>query len=106
MGGDVGPEVAIGGAAQSLMRHPDISFLLYGRKDAIEPILAGYPKLAERSQVIDCEVTVEMDEKPSQALRRGRNVSSMWRAIDAVNTTRAGAYDAAFWDAGLRGKDG
>ena len=95
MGGDVGPEVAIGGAAQSLMRHPDISFLLYGRKDAIEPLLAGYPKLAERAEVIDCEVTVEMDEKPSQALRRGRNVSSMWRAIDAVKEGRSDAAVSA-----------
>jgi phosphate acyltransferase len=33
-----------------------------------------------------CEVTVGMDEKPSQALRHGRWKSSMWRAIEAVKT--------------------
>ncbi|MDT9136390.1 phosphate acyltransferase, partial [Escherichia coli] len=29
------------------------------------------------------------DEKPSQALRRGRYVSSMWRAIEAVKLGEA-----------------
>ncbi|WP_174801586.1 phosphate acyltransferase PlsX [Martelella limonii] len=95
MGGDVGPEVAIGGAAQALTRHPDISFLLYGRKEAIEPLLANYPKLAGHAEVIDCEVAVEMDEKPSQALRRGRNVSSMWKAIEAVKDNKSDAAVSA-----------
>ncbi|WP_027486143.1 phosphate acyltransferase PlsX [Allorhizobium undicola] len=89
MGGDFGPESVIPGAAKALERHPDISFVLFGQKERCEPLLARYPKLKERSVFHDCEVAVGMDEKPSQALRRGRYVSSMWRAIEAVKTGQA-----------------
>ena len=89
MGGDFGPDVAIAGAATALERHNDVTFLLYGQKSKCEPILAKFPKLREKSIFHDCEVSVAMDEKPSQALRRGRYVSSMWRAIEAVKLNEA-----------------
>lgn len=89
MGGDFGPEVVIPGAAKALERHPDVTYLLYGQRAKIEPLLAAYPKLREKSVLHDCEVAVSMDEKPSQALRRGRYVSSMWRSIEAVKTGNA-----------------
>jgi glycerol-3-phosphate acyltransferase PlsX len=89
MGGDFGPEVVIPGAAKALERHPDITFLLYGLKEQCEPLLHKYPKLKGKSVFHDCEVAVAMDEKPSQALRRGRYVSSMWRSIEAVKKNEA-----------------
>lgn len=89
MGGDFGPDVVIPGAAHALERHTDVTFLLYGQKSKCESILAKFPKLRERSVFHDCEVSVAMDEKPSQALRRGRYVSSMWRAIEAVKLGEA-----------------
>lgn len=84
MGGDFGPEVVIPGVAKALERHTDVTFLLFGQKDKCETIMNQFPRLKERSVFQDCEVAVAMDEKPSQALRRGRYVSSMWRAIEAV----------------------
>ncbi|MBB4065487.1 phosphate acyltransferase PlsX [Gellertiella hungarica] len=89
MGGDFGPDVVIPGAAIALDRHPDVQFLLYGAKAQIDPLLDRFPKLKAKSTVHDCEVAIGMDEKPSQALRRGRYVSSMWRAIEAVKTADA-----------------
>ncbi len=89
MGGDFGPEVTIPGAAKALERHPEVTFLLYGQQERCLPILAQFPKLKEKSVFHHCEVAVGMDEKPSQALRRGRYVSSMWRAIEAVKTGQA-----------------
>ena len=86
MGGDFGPQVVIPGAAKALERHPDISFVMYGLKEQCEPILDQFPKLKEKSVLHDCELAVRMDEKPSQALRRGRYVSSMWRSLEAVKT--------------------
>src|SRR6185295_16117096 len=44
------------------------------------------------SRFVHTEVVVRMDDKPSQALRRGRWKSSMWLAIDAV---KKGEADAA-----------
>ncbi|ACE90580.1 fatty acid/phospholipid synthesis protein [Rhizobium etli CIAT 652] len=86
MGGDFGPQVVIPGAAKALDRHPDISFVFYGLKEQCDPFLAKFPKLKEKSVFHDCELAVSMEEKPSQALRRGRYISTMWRSIEAVKT--------------------
>ncbi len=89
MGGDFGPEVAIAGAAKALERHPDVTFVLYGLKAECDPYLEKFPKLRARSVFHECELAVGMDEKPSAALRRGRYVSTMWRAIEAVKNDEA-----------------
>jgi len=84
MGGDVGAAVVIPGAAISLTRHPDTEFLLFGERSLIEAQLAKHPAMKAVSRVIHTDVAVGMNDKPSQALRRGRKTSSMWLAIDAV----------------------
>jgi len=84
MGGDVGAAVVIPGAAISLTRHPDTEFLLFGERSLIEVQLAKHPVMKAVSRVIHTDVAVGMNDKPSQALRRGRKTSSMWLAIDAV----------------------
>jgi phosphate acyltransferase len=89
MGGDAGASVVVPGAATSLTRHPDTEFLLVGNSALIEEQLAKYPKLKAASRVIHTDVTVSMEDKPSQALRRGRKTSSMWLAIDAVKKGEA-----------------
>src|ERR1700743_3939630 len=85
MGGDVGAVVVIPGAAIALTRHPDSEFLLFGDRNVIEPELAKHPALKAVSSVFHTDVAVGMDDKPSQALRRGRKTSSMWLASEAVN---------------------
>lgn len=89
MGGDVGAPVVIPGAAISLARHRDAEFLLVGDRARIEPELARHPALKAVSRIIHTDVAVTGDEKPSQALRRGRNTSSMALAIDAVKKGEA-----------------
>jgi glycerol-3-phosphate acyltransferase PlsX len=92
MGGDHGPTTVLPAAAVALERRPDVEFLLYGDEKAIGPILARYPTLAAKSQVFHTDVAVKMSDKPSQALRTGRRVSSMWQTIEAV---KSGAADCA-----------
>jgi len=95
MGGDKGPEVVIPGAALALERHPDVEFLLFGDEAQIKPLLAAKPALQAKSQIRHAEITVQMDEKPSQALRRGRHKSGMWLAIEAVRAGEAAAVVSA-----------
>src|SRR5690349_7437428 len=95
MGGDVGASVVIPGAAISLKRHPDTEFLLFGDRALLEAELAKYPELKAASRVVHTDVAVSMDDKPSQALRRGRKTSSMWLAIDAVKKGEAGVAVSA-----------
>ena len=89
MGGDRGPEAVVGGADLCLARHRDIRFLFVGDGARVRPLLAQYPALAANSDIDHTELAVRMDDKPSEALRRGRWKSSMWRAVEAVKTGRA-----------------
>ena len=89
MGGDHGAAVVVPGAELSLARHPDIEFLLFGDRAVIEPLLAAHPRLKAASRLVHTDVAVKMDDKPSQALRKGRWKSSMWLAIDAVKKGEA-----------------
>ncbi len=88
MGGDHGPEVVIPGADIALVRHPQLEFRFFGDEAQVAPVLARYPKLAARSKIVHTEVVVKSDDKPSQALRRGRG-SSMWLALEAVHKGEA-----------------
>ncbi len=89
MGGDHGPCVVVPGAGIALERRPDVQFLVFGDETAIRPVLAAHPGLAARSRVFHTDVAVKMTDKPSQALRTGRRVSSMWQAIEAVKNGSA-----------------
>ena len=89
MGGDHGAGVVVAGAALSLTRHPDAEFQLFGDQGVLEPLLQGEPKLRQAARVTHTDVAVRMDDKPSQALRRGRWKSSMWLALDAVKKGEA-----------------
>lgn len=91
MGGDHGPETTIGGAEIASIRHPDVRFLIFGDEAQMRPVLDKYPRVAAVSEIVHTAVSISMDDKPSQALRRGRKTSSMWLAIDAVKTGRAQA---------------
>ena len=84
MGGDHGAAVVVPGAELSLSRHPDIEFFLFGDRAAIEPLLDARPQLKAASHLVHTDVVVQMHDKPSQALRKGRRKSSMWLAVDAV----------------------
>jgi glycerol-3-phosphate acyltransferase PlsX len=84
MGGDFGPAVVIPGATLALGRHPDCEFLIFGDSAQVNRELERHPALKARASVVHTDVIVRMDDKPSQALRRGRWKSSMWMAIDAV----------------------
>ncbi len=102
MGGDDGVDVVLGGAEIALKRQPDTRFLLFGKEDLITAGLNAHPALAAASEVRHCDISVEMDVKPSLALRQGRYHSSMWRAIQAVKDGEASPAIAAIWPT-LRG---
>src|SRR6476620_2384783 len=89
MGGDHGAAVVLSGADISLTRHPDIEYLLFGDRAALEPVLNELPRLKAKSKLVHTEIAIRLDDKPSQALRYGRWKSSMWLAIDAVKKGEA-----------------
>lgn len=94
MGGDHGPAVVIPGAALALQRHPAITFIFYGDAARINAELAMHPGLRSRSEVMHTDSVIGMDDRPSQALRRGKG-SSMWLMLEAVQKGEAHAAVSA-----------
>lgn len=88
MGGDAGPGIVVAALARSALRHPDVRFLLHGDDAVLKPLFAKRAKLLAKVEIRHTTERVRMEEKPSQALRRGRN-TSMWRAIEAVAKKQA-----------------
>ena len=96
MGGDHGPPVVVGGVRDYIKRHggQDVRFLLHGDRTAIEAEMARCRLTAEVCLVRHTDKVVAMDEKPAQAMRRGKG-SSLWNAIEAVKSGEAGAVVSA-----------
>ena len=88
MGGDAGPGVVVSALARSVQRHPLAKFILHGDEAKLKPLFAKRSKLLERVSIRHAPDRISMEERPSIAVRRGRN-SSMWRAIESVKTKEA-----------------
>ncbi|PIR34465.1 MAG: phosphate acyltransferase [Alphaproteobacteria bacterium CG11_big_fil_rev_8_21_14_0_20_44_7] len=94
MGGDNAPASVIKGADIALVSYPQLEFIIFGDKEQVEPLLHKHPKLAKKSRFIHTDIIVANEEKPSVALRQGKN-SSMALAIDAVKRGDADAVISA-----------
>ncbi len=94
MGGDKAPEAVIQGARLVLKEFPQARFIFFGREPVIAPLIARNRVLARASEVVHAETVIAMDEKPSVAMRQGRD-SSMRAAINAVGDGRACAMVSA-----------
>lgn len=93
MGGDDAPEIVINGADRALRQHPDMELILVGDARRIKPLIKATENLKE-VQIIHADQVVAAEEKPSQALRNGRE-SSMWKAIQLVADGQADAVVSA-----------
>lgn len=89
MGGDHAPRAVIHGAHLALKERKNTRFVFHGRQEQIAPLLDEFPALKPVSTVRHCETVIAMDEKPSQALRKGKGTSSMWMAIQSVKDGEA-----------------
>jgi len=83
MGGDHAPYIVVEGAHLSRKKYPQATFLIFGDEAKIKPLLKKYPGLESVVQLRHTPDRIMSEDKPSIALRNGRN-SSMRLAIDAV----------------------
>ena len=94
MGGDKAPRIIVKGASIARQRYPEVDFLLFGREGEIDALLRKASKLREVTTIVNSDDVVKSDDRPSVAIRGGRN-SSMRHAIDAVADGRAHAVVSA-----------
>lgn len=90
MGGDNAPDSVIAGLKSAEKKHSDVRFLIFGDESKVRSYLDRYKLDAGRYEFVHTPDYVASDEKPSTAVRNGRN-SSLWLAIDAVKKGRANA---------------
>jgi len=83
MGGDNAPGVILRGMEIAAQRYPFVQFILYGDKEAVEPLLKNSKALAGRVEFVACDEVVTPETKPSAAVRGLQN-SSMRQSIKAV----------------------
>jgi len=88
MGGDVGPAPVIAGIAKSIAKNPDMRFIVHGDAAQLEKLIGRRRALKDRCEIRHANGVVTMTEKPSHAMRHGKD-TSMWAAIDAVRTGEA-----------------
>jgi len=89
MGGDLGPAAVVAGIGKSARKNPDISFLVFGKKAELDPLIKKR-KLTDRCEVRDTAEVVRMDDKPSHVMRNGKG-TSMWAAVNAAKSGEAQA---------------
>ena len=93
MGGDNAPQIIVDGAAQSKIRYPDVKFSFFGNKNKLLPLVSSIKTLKD-SQIIHTDEIIGANQKPSIAVRKGKN-SSMGLAIQAVKTGQTDAIVSA-----------
>ncbi|MFZ5790439.1 MAG: phosphate acyltransferase PlsX [Pseudomonadota bacterium] len=94
MGGDRAPEMVVKGANMARQRFPQVRFLFFGDERRVKPLVERYRALAKVSTIRHTDQVVKGEDKPSIALRTGRN-SSMRLAIDAVHQGEAAGVVSA-----------
>lgn len=90
MGGDHAPGVVVRGAAIALKRRPELRFRIFGNEPKIRRLMKHMPALEQAAQIIHTDSSIAPDEKPSVALRQGRE-SSMRLAINDVKEGNSAA---------------
>ena len=93
MGGDNAPQIIVDGAAQAKIRHPHVKFSFFGNKIKLLPLITSSEALKE-SEIVHTDETIDSNDKPSIAVRKGRN-SSMGMAIQSVKSGKADAIVSA-----------
>ncbi|MCI8469138.1 MAG: phosphate acyltransferase PlsX [Eggerthellaceae bacterium] len=94
VGGDAGPEVVLAGAARALADDPDLTLVLCGPADVVEPFAASH----ERAVAQPCTEVIAMGEHPASAVRRKKDSS----IVVGCRLVRDGAAQG-FFSAGSTG---
>ena len=106
MGGDYAPDPNIDGALQALQEFPDLEIVLVGDLPTLEPLLQKRGAIPERLSLQAADGWVEMDEKPTDALRRKPDcsIAVCWQlmASKEVDGLVSAGHTGAVVAAGLR----
>ncbi len=90
MGGVNSPDAIIEAIDKFLKTCNDVNFLLYGKKSVILPKIIDFNFSENSYKLVDSEVIISDEDKPTEAWRNGKN-SSMRKSIEAIKNGEAHA---------------
>ena len=88
MGGDLGEQEVLKGIVEAYNQNNYLYFIIHGTGNLLPKLLRKHKTLSGAFKYVEANNVVSMSEKPSQALRKGRN-SSMWNALSSVSNGEA-----------------
>lgn len=96
MSGDFGPHITLPAVLKFHQQYPEVDLILVGNREDLQasPLRNTVSSLLNTCTFIDAYDVISMEEKPSSALRNGKN-SSLYIAINAVAEGRADACVSA-----------
>jgi len=94
MSGDLGAEVVVRAANQSLRKHPQLELLLVGDRDELQGHVTRIVGNEPRLSIVHASEVVEMCDSPVDAMRKKKD-SSMRVAINLVKEGKAAACVSA-----------
>ena len=83
MGGDLGEHEVLKGIVKAHRNNKSLFFLIHGVGNKIKTLLEKQKSLSGAFKFIQANDSVQMSDKPADALRKGRG-SSMWKALQSV----------------------
>ena len=86
MGGDNSIDDIVGGVKQFCSENINDTLLLHGDKKVLSRALDKYPEIKKMCKIRHCNKVIQMEDKPSQSIRGGKN-SSMWNSIESVKSS-------------------
>ena len=99
MGGDNAPASVCEGVAKALNGDKNLYIILTGRKDLLEPELKKYTYPAERLEIVDCPDVVDMNDIPTEAVKKKESslIKAFWmlkKQDDIAGLVTAGSTGA------------
>ena len=94
MGGDLGPEIVILAAKESLEKHESLRIVFFGKEKELVALCKKNISDQKRIKIVDAQDVVEMSDSPVDSIRNKKN-SSMRIALDYVKEKKADACVSA-----------
>ncbi len=88
MSGENAPDKIIEAIRISLKSEKENFFYLFGKKDLLQKKISKYKSIQEYCEIVDASDTIQDDESPLGAAKRGKD-SSMWRSIESVKEKKS-----------------
>jgi glycerol-3-phosphate acyltransferase PlsX len=94
MGGDNAPEITVAGAVRAARDFDGVEIVLVGQRDAVEHVLATYPKRPANLSVLHAPEVVGMGESPAASIRKKRE-SSITVGVELLKHKEVDAFVSA-----------